>query len=142
MEFIAKKPSDLNLLAQQLFTTFPNDNIFVLEGEMGTGKTTFIKAVADYFGVQGEVSSPTFSLVNEYLTSNNQTIYHFDLYRIKDEEELYDIGFEDYLESGNKCFIEWPQIANNFLTDELVKITIKLQENGDRLFSISKLRGL
>ena len=62
MEFIAKKPSDLNLLAQQLFTTFPNDNIFVLEGEMGTGKTTFIKAVADYFGVQGEVSSPTFSL--------------------------------------------------------------------------------
>ena len=103
---------------------------------MGAGKTTFIKAVCGELGSTDVITSPTFAIVNEY-TAKNLPIYHFDLYRIKKMEELYDIGADDYFYSGNPCFIEWPEMAESALPDETIKITIVPQDNGSRIVSFS-----
>ncbi len=89
--------------------------VCTLQGEMGTGKTTLLREVCKQLGVEGEVNSPSYSLVNEYLTEDGERIYHFDLYRIKTEIELFDMGFSEYLSGKDRCFIEWPQIALNHL---------------------------
>jgi tRNA threonylcarbamoyladenosine biosynthesis protein TsaE len=103
---------------------------------MGAGKTTFIKAICEELGSTDVITSPTFAIVNEY-TAKNLPIYHFDLYRIKKMEELYDIGADDYFYSGNPCFIEWPEMAESALPDETIKITIVPQDNGNRIVSFS-----
>ena len=95
---------------------------------MGAGKTTFIKALCAELGVTDEVSSPTFSLVNEYHTSSGEKIYHFDFYRIENEEEVYDIGYEEYLYSGHRCFIEWPEMIGGLVPEDAV--TIRIEETG------------
>ncbi|MFI5222156.1 MAG: tRNA (adenosine(37)-N6)-threonylcarbamoyltransferase complex ATPase subunit type 1 TsaE [Bacteroidia bacterium] len=94
--------------------------IWAFSGEMGTGKTTLIKALCNFLGVKNEISSPTFSLVNEYRTTGGKTIYHFDFYRIKNLEAVYDIGYEEYLSSGNLCLIEWPEKIEELLLHENV----------------------
>lgn len=109
---------------------------FAFYAPMGAGKTTFIKAICEELGSTDVITSPTFAIVNEY-TANNFPIYHFDLYRIKKLEELYDIGAEDYFYSGNPCFIEWPEMAESALPDETIKITIDPQDNGSRTVSFS-----
>ncbi len=101
--------------------------IWAFHGEMGAGKTTLIKAICAHAGVTDEVSSPTFSLVNEYETKTGERIYHFDFYRIKNVEEAYDIGYEEYFDSGNLCLIEWPEKIEPLLTDEAV-MHIKLMK--------------
>src|SRR6218665_1336350 len=110
-----------------------NPKKFILfNGEMGAGKTTFIKALAKKIGVIDTTGSPTFSLVNEYQTTDNQIIYHFDVYRLKSENEAYDMGMDEYLYSGNWCFIEWAEKIPNLIPEEHSSIFIKVLANGKR----------
>jgi tRNA threonylcarbamoyladenosine biosynthesis protein TsaE len=106
--------------------------ILLFNGEMGVGKTTLIKEICAVLGVEDTISSPTFSLVNEYLTSSNETVYHFDFYRINDEEEALDMGIEDYFYSNHWCLVEWPENIKNLLPLNSVKINITLTENNLR----------
>ena len=110
---------------------------FAFYAPMGAGKTTFIKAICEELGSTDVITSPTFAIVNEYGVTNCQSIYHFDLYRIKKMEELYDIGADDYFYSGNPCFIEWPEKAESALPDETIKITITPQNDGSRVVMIN-----
>jgi tRNA threonylcarbamoyladenosine biosynthesis protein TsaE len=98
--------------------------IFLFEGEMGSGKTTFIKAICNFLGVKDGLSSPTYSIVNEYNTTDGKRICHFDLYRLKNLQECLDIGMEDYLDSGDYCFVEWPKIAERIYPDNAVSVKI------------------
>lgn len=128
---------DLNNAARALLSEFPSDRVFTLYGEMGAGKTTFIKALCDVLGSHDQVTSPTFTLVNEYRTVSGEPVYHFDLYRIKSEAEVQDFGFEDYLYSGCYCFIEWPEKAPGAFTGDEVRVTINT-EGATRIISASK----
>ena len=107
--------------------------IILFNGEMGAGKTTFIKALCKNMGVENATSSPTFSLVNEYQTTDNQIIYHFDVYRLKHQNEALDMGIVDYLYSGNWCFIEWSEKIIDLIPKEHAVTTITVLENGNRL---------
>jgi tRNA threonylcarbamoyladenosine biosynthesis protein TsaE len=129
--------ADLEQSAKQIITFAQDELIFSFEGEMGAGKTTLIKELAKTLGVTEVVTSPTFSIVNEY-DADGRIIYHFDFYRIKNLQEAYDIGYEEYFYSGNICFIEWPEKIAPLLPEHYVKIEIKPLNENDRLLSISK----
>ena len=124
--------------------------VFAFYGKMGAGKTTFVKAICEELGVEDVITSPTFAIINEYTfgswplaissqpTANCQqptAIYHFDFYRIKKLEEVYDMGYEDYFYSGALCFIEWPELIEDILPDDAVRVSITEQEDGSRLVS-------
>lgn len=109
--------------------------IVTFQGEMGVGKTTLIKHLCATLGAKGNISSPTFSLVNEYEISNTEKIYHFDFYRLKTETEALDIGIDDYLDSGHWCFIEWPEKIQNLLKIPHSQINIQLLEDNSRLLT-------
>ena len=128
--------TDISSTAKAFVDLFSEEKVVAFVGEMGAGKTTFIKAICQELGVVDTVNSPTFALVNEYHTQKNKSIYHFDLYRIEQAEEVQDMGFEDYLFSGNWCFIEWPEIAEAYLPDNLIIAKIKELENGKRKIEI------
>ena len=115
--------TELPLIAKQIIKQAKHKT-FLFNGEMGSGKTTLIKEIIKQLGVNDNVSSPTFSLVNEYITYKNELIYHFDFYRIKDEEEALSIGIEDYFNKNAWCFIEWPKNAENLLPLNAVEIDI------------------
>ncbi|MGN7811151.1 tRNA (adenosine(37)-N6)-threonylcarbamoyltransferase complex ATPase subunit type 1 TsaE [Flavobacterium johnsoniae] len=117
--------------AEQIIASKPK-KIILFNGEMGVGKTTLIKQLCKSLGVEDATSSPTFSLVNEYYTSNNQIVYHFDFYRLNKETEALDMGVDDYLYSGNWCFIEWSEKIANLLPEETSTITIELLADGKR----------
>ncbi|MBD81352.1 MAG: tRNA (adenosine(37)-N6)-threonylcarbamoyltransferase complex ATPase subunit type 1 TsaE [Crocinitomicaceae bacterium] len=119
---------DLDSTAGELLEVNRNYRVFAFVGKMGAGKTTFIKALCRSLGVGEEVSSPTFALVNQYEGRQSDSIFHFDFYRIDSEQEAFDIGFEEYLDSGNYCFIEWPDKVDNLLPEEFVLIQIKESE--------------
>ena len=104
---------------------------------MGAGKTTFVKAVCEELGVDDVITSPTFSIVNEYRSEQTgELIYHFDFYRVKKIEEVYDMGFEDYFYSGALCFIEWPELCEEVLPDDTVKVSIKEEPDGSRTITL------
>lgn len=124
MQLIVKNTAELLSVATLLLTYCEGKKIFAFKGEMGSGKTTFIKALCEVLGVKQGVSSPTFSLVNEYLARTGEKIYHFDFYRIKNISEAYDMGYEDYLYSGNWCFIEWPEKVQELLPEGTVMVNI------------------
>ena len=105
--------------------------VFAFYGKMGAGKTTFIKAVCEELGVEDVITSPTFAIVNEY-TSGEKSIYHFDFYRIKKLEEVYDMGYEEYFYSGALCFIEWPELIEELLPEDAVKVIIETLPSGGR----------
>ena len=128
-----KSLSEINNIAAKFIQAHPADRIFAFYGEMGAGKTTFIKALCEEMKVLDYVTSPTFALINEYKTESNQTIFHFDFYRIKDLSEAYDFGYEDYFYSGDYCFIEWPELIETLLPSIAVKVTIREIENGRRI---------
>lgn len=130
--------ADLPAAAGVILANAGNERIFIFEGDMGAGKTTLIKALAGAMGVMELVSSPTFSIVNEY-DAGGQPIYHFDFYRIKNLQEAYDIGYEEYFYSGNICFIEWPEKIAGLLPEHYLKISITTRNENDRLLSISKI---
>jgi tRNA threonylcarbamoyladenosine biosynthesis protein TsaE len=123
--------SDLNSIAKEILATTKNKAL-LFYGEMGAGKTTLVKELCKELGIKDVASSPTFSLVNEYHTSNNEIVYHFDFYRIEDENEALDIGIEDYFYSNAWCLIEWPQNIENLLPLESTEIHISVLENGQR----------
>lgn len=125
--------------ARKFIEKMGNRRVFAFYGEMGAGKTTFIKAVCQAMGVQETVTSPTFAIINEYHTSDNAMIYHFDFYRIKNIEEAYDFGYEDYFYSGHICLIEWPQLVAPLLPENAVKISIKEQLDGLRVVQFNDI---
>src|SRR5690554_328886 len=122
---------EIDYIAQQILEQKP-EKVILFEAEMGTGKTTLIKALCKALKVEDTISSPTFSLVNEYETTNGELIYHFDFYRLKSEEEALDFGIEDYLYSGNFCFLEWSEKIPNLIPDKHTQIEIKVLENEKR----------
>lgn len=135
------KVSNLNELPQaaRKILEFAGDNrIFLFYGDMGAGKTTLIKALCDVLNVEDTVSSPTFSIVNEYLASN-EILYHFDFYRIKNETEAFDLGYEDYLYSGNYCFIEWPEKIPSLLPEKFMKLQLLETLENERLIKTQKV---
>ena len=117
--------------AQEFIIHIGNHRVFAFYGEMGAGKTTFIKAICEELGVEDVITSPTFAIINEY-SGRDGVIYHFDFYRIKKLEEVYDMGFEDYFYSGALCFIEWPELIEEVLPEDAVKVSIKEEEDGTR----------
>ena len=119
-------------LARKLLELSGERRIFVLEGEMGAGKTTLIKAFCQELGVKDPVSSPSFSIINEYRRESAEKVYHIDLYRIGDEEELYDMGIEEVVDESHYCFIEWPEKAGNFLPSDPVRIDIEIMDDSER----------
>ena len=124
MKLTCASLSDLVPAAKQIIEAFPASRVFALYGSMGAGKTTFIKAACAALGVSDIVQSPSFSILNEYKTTLGNSIYHFDFYRIRKIEEVYDIGYEDYLYSGNYCFIEWPEFIEELMPEGTVGIRI------------------
>ena len=114
--------------------------VFAFYGKMGAGKTTFVKAICEELGVDDVITSPTFAIINEYTPSSfllppSSKIFHFDFYRIKKLEEVYDMGYEDYFYSGALCFIEWPELIEEILPDDTVRVSITEQEDGSRVVS-------
>jgi tRNA threonylcarbamoyladenosine biosynthesis protein TsaE len=124
--------------ATQLISLAGDKRLWTFEGEMGTGKTTLVKALCAQLGVTDEISSPTFSLVNEYKTQTGGKIFHFDFYRIKNLEEVYDIGYEDYFYSGSICLIEWPDKIEELLEGEnILRIELQKEEDNSRTISVA-----
>jgi tRNA threonylcarbamoyladenosine biosynthesis protein TsaE len=128
----------INAVARQVIEACTYETIWLFEGSMGAGKTTLIKAICHELGVLNTVQSPTFSIVNEYLTQQGDTIYHFDCYRLKNRAEAYDIGVEEYLDSGSVCMIEWPDKIADLLPNQFVTIGIKQTANGKREIEVLK----
>lgn len=124
-------PAELPAVAEQLIYFANGEKFFIFEGEMAAGKTTFIKVLCATLGVKELVSSPTFSIVNEY-ESLNGTIYHFDFYRLKNISEAFDIGYEDYFYSDRYCLVEWPQKVEELLPEKYIKVTIEIIDNTTR----------
>ena len=119
--------------AREFIGQMGDDTVFAFYGKMGAGKTTFIKALCKLLGVEDEVNSPTFAIINEYRSQTTaELIYHFDFYRIKKLEEVYDLGYEDYFYSGALCFIEWPELVEELLPLDAKKITITENSDGSR----------
>jgi len=119
---------ELPMAARQILDKTKGEKIFVFKGEMGSGKTTMIKNFCTQLGVVSPMSSPTFSLINEYETKGGEVIYHFDFYRLEDEQEAFDYGYEDYFFSGNYCFIEWPEKIPSLLPSQFALIQIEIKE--------------
>jgi tRNA threonylcarbamoyladenosine biosynthesis protein TsaE len=132
MEIKIDNLENIHLAAKEFVANMGTSKVFAFYGKMGAGKTTFIKAVCEYLGVEDVITSPTFAIVNEYRANKGEPIYHFDFYRIKKLEEVYDMGYEDYFYSGSPCFIEWPELIEELLPEDAVKVTIAEQEDGSR----------
>lgn len=137
MEISIHRLSELPQVAQQIITLGEAYQVWILHGEMGAGKTTLTKAIGNALGVLDTVSSPTYALVNEYLTEADRTLYHFDFYRLESEEEALAMGWFEYLDSGNLCIVEWPQKISNLLPDSFLNIDIGVGEDEERIFKIS-----
>ena len=135
MELIFSQ-NELNKVAKQIIAHNPK-KVILFNGEMGVGKTTLIKEICNFLGVKDATSSPTFSLVNEYQLPNNQFVYHFDVYRLKIESEALDMGIDEYLYSGNWCFIEWAEKIPNLIPKEHSIITIELLLDGKRKLTLN-----
>ena len=134
MEIKIKSLDCIKEAAQQFIDNMGKGNVFAFYGKMGAGKTTFIKAICECLEVEDVITSPTFAIVNEYYSNKLQdSIYHFDFYRIKKLEEVYDMGYEDYFYSHRLCFLEWPELVEELLPKDAVKVTIAELEDGSRL---------
>jgi tRNA threonylcarbamoyladenosine biosynthesis protein TsaE len=125
--------SEINHVAEKFLEAHPADRLFAFYGKMGSGKTTFIKALCDKLQVVDYVNSPTFALINVYATEQSNEVFHFDFYRIKSLDELFDLGYEEYFFSDNYCFIEWPELIEPLLPINTVKISIIETVNGTRI---------
>lgn len=129
--------SDLARAACEFLSLMDQATVFAFRGEMGAGKTTFIKAICEALGVGDVINSPSFSIVNEYRSATGELIYHFDCYRLKRVEEALDFGFEDYMESGCLCFIEWPDIVDDLLPSDTVFVDIRVNDDDSRVVTLS-----
>ena len=133
MEIKINNLEGIDNAAREFVAGIGKSRVFAFYGKMGAGKTTFIKAVCEQLGVEDVITSPTFAIVNEYTSeTSGDTIYHFDFYRIKKLDEVYDMGYEEYFYSGSLCFIEWPELIESLLPEDATKVTIKENEDGSR----------
>ena len=133
MEIKINSLDNIREAAKQFIAAMEDNTVFAFYGKMGAGKTTFIKAICEELGVTDVINSPTFAIVNEYRSDETgELIYHFDFYRIKKLDEVYDMGYEDYFYSGALCFIEWPELVEEVLPGDAVKVTIEEMEDGTR----------
>lgn len=126
---------ELPEIARKLVEQFAEERVFAFYGKMGAGKTTFIQSVCRVLGSDDTVTSPTFALINEYNTQKNGSVFHFDFYRIKNLEEVFDLGYEDYLYSGSYCLIEWPELIESLLPEKVVRVKIEVEPDGSRKFT-------
>lgn len=133
MEIKIKSIEEIAVAAKEFVTAMGDRKVFAFYGKMGAGKTTFIKAVCEELGVEDVINSPTFAIVNEYVDGKGEPVYHFDFYRIKNLQEVLDIGYEDYVYSGHMCFMEWPELIEDLLPDDAVKVTIEEKTDGGRV---------
>ena len=131
MEIKIENLDNIRAAAREFIQNMGDAHVFAFYGKMGAGKTTFVKAICEELGVKDVITSPTFAIINEY--EGDETIYHFDFYRIKKLEEVYDMGYEDYFYSGALCFIEWPELIEEILPDDAARVSITEQQDGSRL---------
>ena len=136
MEIRIESLDKIREAAHEYVASLGESTVYAFYGKMGAGKTTFIKAICEELGVSDVITSPTFAIVNEYRSdTSGEIIYHFDFYRIKKLEEVYDMGFEDYFYSGALCFIEWPELIEEVLPEDAVKVSISENADGSRTVS-------
>ena len=136
MEIRIKSIEEIAVAAKEFVAAMGERKVFGFYGKMGAGKTTFIKAVCEELGVEDVINSPTFAIVNEYVDGQGEPVYHFDFYRIKNLQEVMDLGYEDYVYSGHVCFMEWPELIENLLPDDAVKVTIEEEIDGGRVLVV------
>jgi tRNA threonylcarbamoyladenosine biosynthesis protein TsaE len=136
MEIYIKDKRHLPVATRELLTHSANKKIFAFYGPMGAGKTTIIKALCKNLGAIDIVSSPTFTLVNEYKTSGGESLFHIDFYRIKKQEEVFDFGLEEYLTGDSYCFMEWPELVEELLPPETVRVRITIDNDEQRVLSL------
>ena len=140
MEIKIQSLEHIHEAAREFIAAMGDNTVFALYGKMGAGKTTFIKALCQELGVEDVVTSPTFAVINEYRSDiAGELIYHFDFYRIKKLEEIYEMGYEDYFYSGALCFIEWPELVEELLPGNTIKVTIEELEDGSRKLTMENL---
>lgn len=132
MEIKIKSLDNIREAAKAFLDSMGTGKVFAFYGKMGAGKTTFIKAICEELGVTDVITSPTFALVNEYTAADGSSIYHFDFYRIKKLDEVYDMGYEDYFYGGSLCFLEWPELIEEILPEDVTKVTITEEADGSR----------
>lgn len=135
MEITINGLDTIRSAALQFIENIGSSRVFAFYGKMGAGKTTFVKALCEELGCDDVITSPTFAIVNEYTDGEQQPVYHFDFYRIKKLEEVYDMGYEEYFYSGALCLIEWPELIEDVLPDDTVRVTIEEQADGSRLLT-------
>lgn len=138
MELVAKGINELKSTSQKLIDFAGDGKIFLFYGDMGAGKTTFIKSLCECLGTSENIASPTFSIVNEYQGKDSK-IYHFDFYRLKNESEALDMGYEEYFYSGQYCFIEWPEKISGLLPEHYVSVKIQVLPGNERSLTIGKI---
>ncbi|MBN2742861.1 tRNA threonylcarbamoyladenosine biosynthesis protein TsaE [Breznakibacter xylanolyticus] len=134
--FIIPDVAHINMVAANFLAQYPTHRILAFRGDMGVGKTTFIKALCHELGVTDVVNSPSFAIVNEYETAHHNIIYHFDFYRLKNMDEAYDMGYEDYLYSGNYCFLEWPDKIESLLPDQRLDLYFEELPDNSRQITV------
>ncbi len=142
MEIKINSLDSIREAARQFIDDIGQHRVFAFYGSMGAGKTTFVKAICEELGVDDVITSPTFAIINEYALDSDllpdvSSVYHFDFYRIKKLEEVYDMGYEDYFYSGALCFIEWPELIEELLPEDAVKVSIKENPDGSRTVEVA-----
>ena len=140
LNFKINNENELDFISKEIFEKFKS-KVFLFYGEMGVGKTAFIKSICKHLNVLDVVSSPTFSIVNQYVNDQDEFMYHFDFYRTNNKNEIFDIGYEEYLFSDSFCFIEWPERLDNLLPNKYLEIKMKLRD-GNRIIRIKEINKL
>ena len=136
MEVKIESLATIHEAAKKFIDNIGNNKVFAFYGKMGAGKTTFTKAICEVLGVEDVITSPTFAIVNEYTDGKGSPIYHFDFYRIKKLEEVYDMGYEDYLYSGDVCLLEWPELIEQLLPEDTVRVNLTENADGSRTLTM------
>ncbi|HLF35347.1 MAG TPA: tRNA (adenosine(37)-N6)-threonylcarbamoyltransferase complex ATPase subunit type 1 TsaE [Cyclobacteriaceae bacterium] len=137
MEILCSGLNELETVAARIFDFGKDYRIWLLKGEIGAGKTTFVHSLARHIGIADKVSSPSFGIINEYRSPQGAAFFHFDLFRINDPQEILDLGFYEYVDSNNYCFIEWPEMIENLPIGPYIEVSIKWSGQDSRIFNVN-----